>query len=116
MKFNNKININKSNKKKKLEASNYFDSLRKKLPKVKKEKKVTYKNKKNSISIDGKKKQKNSICLIGFPEYACSSFDSIYENIIKPNKAFVFAHIWSNGYEDIILISVLRLNVIDGFY
>lgn len=105
MKLNKKININKSSKsikKNKLEASNYFDSLRKKINKNKKEKKLIYKNKKHSISVDSKKKQRNSICLIGFPEYAYSSFDSIYENIIKPNKAFVFAHIWSNGYVGVI--------------
>jgi hypothetical protein len=101
MKSNNKINKNKSNKKKRIGASSYFSSLRKNITKNKKEKKSIYKNKKPSIIIDAKKKQKNAICLIGFPEYACSSFDSIYDSIIKPNKAFVFAHIWSNGYEGV---------------
>jgi len=100
MKLNKRIKINKSkiDSKKKKDASAYFDNLRKN---IKKNKPVKNKiiNKKNNLFTKSEKSRANAVCLIGFPEYACSSFDSIYENIIKPNKAVVFAHIWTNGYE-----------------
>jgi len=100
MKFNKEIKINKSkiDSKKKKDASAYFDNLRKNIKKNKPVKNKSI-NKKNNLFTKNQKSNTSAVCLIGFPEYACSSFDSIYENIIKPNKAVVFAHVWTNGYE-----------------
>lgn len=52
---------------------------------------------------------KNAVVIIGFPQYALDSFDSLYQNIIKPNDAKVFCHIWTNGYED--KLSLIKRNM-----
>lgn len=60
------------------------------------------KNTNKNLSINKNNIEKstgNAVVIIGFPEYVEYVFDSMYENVIKPNHAKCFAHIWISKYE-----------------
>jgi hypothetical protein len=93
-------NSKKPKKIKKNSLEQFLDKKRKSIKQLKKEKIV--KNKKTKLykyDIVKDETSHNAVAIIGFPEYALSNIDNIYNSIIKNNKAKVFAHIWINGYE-----------------
>lgn len=103
MKSNKKPLKNKNIKKKSLE--NFLSKQRKKI--------------KQNLSIKkniGKKNSKNVVVIIGFPEYALSNFDNIYESIIRPNEAKVISHVWTNNYENVCERLKRKLESIDAIF
>lgn len=98
-------NKKKQKKTKKNNLEQFLDKKRKSIKKSNKPKKVkTVKDKKTKLykfNITKSESGSNAVAIIGFPEYAISNIDNIYNSIIKNNKARIFAHIWINGYENL---------------
>lgn len=108
MKSNKKnINHKKKNKIKKLSPlDDFLKKQRKKIKQIKIKNRIVH-NSSNS---------KNVVVIIGFPEYALSNFDNLYESIIRPNNAKVISHIWINNYENIYDKLRSKLNAINAIY